>query len=66
MALLQNVAIDIEPATGIANKATALVQSGRRGAANTEACYEFYFGSRVAGERRLDEFEAQPPLLPVE
>jgi len=64
--LLQTVTIDIEPATGIANEATALVQPGCRGATNTVARYELYFSSRGAGDLRLSEFQTQPPLLRVE
>jgi len=64
--LLQTVPIDIEPATGFANEAAALVQPGCCGAANTVARDELYFSSRGAGDTRLSEFQTQPPLLPVE
>jgi hypothetical protein len=64
--LPQIVTIDIEPATGIANEAAALVQPSCRGATNTVARYELYFSSRGAGDLRLSEFQTQPPLLRVE
>ena len=64
--LPQTVTVDIEPATGIANEAAALVQTGCRGATNTIARYELYFSSRGAGDTYLSEFQTQPPLLPVE
>ena len=64
--LSQTVTIDIEPATGIANKAAALVQPGCGGATNTVARYELYFSSRGAGDYRLSDFQTQPPLLRVE
>jgi hypothetical protein len=62
----QNVTIDIDPATRIANEATALVEPGCRGATNTVARYELYFGRRLAGQFRLNDFQAQPPLLRFE
>jgi hypothetical protein len=64
--LPKTVTIDIEPATGIANEAAALMQPRCRGATNTVAGYELYFSSRGAGNIRLDEFQTQPPLLRVE
>lgn len=64
--LPQIVTIDIEPTTGIVYESAALVQPGRRGATNTVARYELYFSSRGAGDLRLGEFQAQPPLLRIE
>jgi len=64
--LLQNLTIDIDPATGIANEATALAEPGCHGATNTVSRYELYFGTRVAGQLRLNNFQAQPSLLVLE
>ncbi len=64
--LPKTVTIDIEPATGIANEAAALVQPRCRCATNTVASYELYFSSRGAGNIRLNEFQTEPPLLRIE